>query len=258
MSIATIIPQVHAFSTSAGIIKNILAGFAPRLSGFDLVRALSKDIGGFEFDYIGEERIQAGTDITDHYSEDNIFMQDHIAVKPTIIVMRGFVAEKNFNRNELLKTILSLQSALTIVKPYVGKYAPGATQKMEHALGQTEQIIDQLGAIASTGASIAKLVGFLSKTEVQKAYDKLDGLRTSGYPFAVVTPWATFGDIPGSDHGPMMIENLIMTVPDETRGWADIVVTLKEIRVAPSLISASQDNARGSQAATTSGTAGAR
>jgi hypothetical protein len=42
----------------------------------------------------------------------------------------------------------------------------------------------------------------------------------------------------------MMIENLVMVSPEDTRGWADIIVRLKEIRVAPSLVPAIQDNSR--------------
>jgi len=255
--ITTLVPQVQAAASSANIVKNILAGLVPSASGLDAISILAKDIGGFEFDYIGEERLEAGAEITTHYTEDNMFMQDHRAVKPTVLVMRGFVAETSFKRSGLVGSILALSSALATVQPYIGRYSPGTSAKMQAAVTQTDQIVNQLSQIAGIGGSILKLVGVLNTTKVQQAYNKLDALRNSGIPFAVVTPWATFGAIPSNGHGPMMIENLVMVSPDETRGLADIIVRLVEIRTAPSLLPVTQDNARGSQIPTTNGTVGA-
>lgn len=255
--IATIIPQVQAAVSSANIVKNILAGLVPSVAGLSAVERLAKDIGGFQFDYIGEERIEAGAEITTHYSEDNLFMQDHRAIKPTVIIMRGFVAETVFNKRSIVASILSLSSALGTVQPYIGRYSPGTAAKMFDVVTQTDQIINQLAQIGSIGGSIVKLVGSFSQTRVRDAYNKLDALRQSEIPFAVVTPWATFGDNPSNGHGPMMIENLVMVSPDETRGVADIVVRLVEIRTAPSLLPTTQDNARGSQLPTINGTVAA-
>lgn len=248
----TIVPQIQGAVATAGIVKNILAGLVPSISGIDTVALLAKDIGGFEFDYIGEERLEAGVDITDHYTEDNLFMQDHRAIKPTIYIARGFAAEVVFKKNSIVGSILQLQSALAPVQPYLSKYAPGTTARMANALDQTDQIVEQLASIGNTIGSIAKLVGLFAETKVQQAYNTLDALRTQGTTFAVVTPFATFGDPKNPAHGPMMIENLTMVEPDETRGWADIVVRLKEIRVAPSLGMTTQDNARAPGASTNS------
>lgn len=255
--IGTIVPQVQAAVSSANIVKNILAGLVPSVAGLSAVEQLSKDVGGFQFDYIGEERIEAGAEITTHYSENNQFMQDHRAIKPTVIIMRGFVAETVFNRRSILNSILSLSSALGTVQPYLGQYSPGTAAKMQEAVTQTDQIINQLAQISGIGASITKLVGSFSQTRIRAAYNKLDALRLSQIPFAVVTPWATFGDNPGNGHGPMMIENLVMVSPEETRGHADIIVRLVEIRTAPSLLPTTQDNARGSQIPTINGTVAA-
>lgn len=257
MSIATIVPQAQAAIASANIVKNILAGLVPSASGLDAITLLAKDIGGFEFDYIGEERVEGGAEITTHYTEDNTFMQDHRSIKPTVIVMRGFTAETIFNRRSIVGSILSLTSALATVQPYIGKYSPGTAAKMAATVTQTDQIINQLAQISGIGGSILKLAGLNLTTRIRQAYDKLDALRNSGTPFAVVTPWATFGDLPSNGHGPMMIENLVMVSPDETRGLADIVVRLVEIRTAPSLFPTTQDNARGSQLPTTNGTVAA-
>jgi hypothetical protein len=131
---------------------------------------------------------------------------------------------------------------------------------MANAINQTDQILNQLAQISTIGGSIAKLIGFIPQTtQVQQAYNKLDALRNSGTAFAVVTPWATFGDItvPASPHGPMMIESMQLVSPEDTRSWADIIVRLVEIREAPSLVVSTLDNSRGSQLPAYNGAVGA-
>ncbi len=39
-------------------------------------------IGAFVFDYAGEVSSELHADITDHYTEDNTVVQDHIALNP--------------------------------------------------------------------------------------------------------------------------------------------------------------------------------
>lgn len=253
MSIAlvpTAIGGASAVVSSAAIIKNILAGLVPSASGLDAIAVLAKDIGGFEFDYIGEERLEAGVEITKHYTESNKFMQDHRAVQPTVIMMRGFKSEVALSKTATIPLLTALASSLAPVTPYLGRYSPGTAAKMNAAVNQTDQILNQLAQIASVGGSIAKLVGVVpGTTQIEQAYNKLDALRNSGTAFAVVTPWATFGDVtvPPSPHGPMMIEHMVLVGPEETRSWTDIVVRLVEIREAPSIVVSTLDNARGSE-----------
>lgn len=234
--IGAIIPQAQAIVSSAGIIKNILAGLVPKLSGTSLLEFLAKDIGGFEFNYIGEETLEAGADITDHYMENNTFFHDHKSVKPTIITCRGFVSELSYSKKGLLAMLSQLQTALTVVQPYQNRYAPGTAAKMSNVVSQADTIVSQLSSIANTANSVMKLVGILSKTECQKAYTKLEDLRQQDFSVAVVTPFKTFPD--------MFIENVRMVSPDDTRGWTDITVRLKEIRYTPSLSTVIQANAR--------------
>lgn len=256
--ITQIIPQVQAAASSANIVKNILAGLVPSVAGLSAIEQLARDVGGFQFDYIGEERIEAGAEITTHYSEDNLFMQDHRALKPKVYIVRGFTAEVTFNKRSLVGSILSLSSALGTVQPYIGRYSPGTSARMQAAVTQTDQIVNQLAQIGNIGASIVKLVGSFQQTRVRAAYDKLCALRDSEIPFAVVTPFTTFGDQPSNGNFPMMIENVVFVSPEETRGLCDIIVRLVEVRTVPSLFPAAQDNARASQVPTINGTVQAR
>lgn len=250
----TALGGAQAAVSSAAAIKNIIAGFTPPGSVLDVITTLAKDIGGFEFDYRGEWSLHAGADITDHYTEANDPIQDHVALKPTKLILRGFVAEVSYSKTALIPSLLALSSALTPVTPYLGQYAPGAAAKMQNAVNAADDLINQLARLSSLAGSLSKLVGALpQKTRVQQAYEKLDALRTNKTAFAVVTPWATFGDLPDNGHGPMLIENLVLTEPEETTGWQDIVVTMKEIRTVADFPVATMDNARGSQVPTVNG-----
>lgn len=265
MSLATIVPVgiggAQAAVSTAAQLANLAAGFAPTRVGLDIITKLAKDIKGFEFDYIGEERIEAKTEITDHYNASNQFMQDHCSVRPSIITMRGYVAENALNKNRILPFLTAALSALTPITPYLGTYSPGSAAAMADAVSQTEQVIQQLARVQAIYGAAQKLLQTVGKlpgapSKVQQAYNALDDMRIGGTTFAVVTPWATFGETlaNGSQpHGPMMIESLVMVAPELTRGWADIVVTLKEIRVAPSIMPAVMDNARGGGPLTANG-----
>lgn len=258
--IPTAIGGVQAAASSAGIIQNILAGLLPNMAGLDAITQLAKDIGGFEFDYIGEERLEAGAEITKHFVENNTFIQDHRGVLPTTITMRGYVSEVTSKRSSIIPTLTALSTALAPVTPYLGTYSAGAQQAMANAMTQTEQILQTLAQVQGIYNSVTKLVGGLPGTQITKvrqAYNKLDALRLAGAAFAVVTPLATFGDLPDNGHGPMLIEHMTLVSPEDTRGLADIIVRMVEIRQAPSLQATTLDNPRGSQLPAVNGTVSA-
>jgi len=50
-------------------------------------------LGGFVFDVEGATNIDLTADITDHYTEDNVAVQDHIALRPKRIRLDTYVGE---------------------------------------------------------------------------------------------------------------------------------------------------------------------
>jgi len=235
--IGAIIPQAQAAVASATIVKNMLQGLAGASLKWSGLSFLAKDIGGFEFDYIGEQRLEAGNDITDHFTEENTFMQDHCGIRPTIITCKGFVSETVFKKKSILGMLNTLQSALSTVQPYVRQYSPGTSAKMLKATSQVDTLVNQLSSAVSVGVGAAKLVGALVlPTRCEEAYTKLEELRQQQYTMAVVTPFKVFKD--------MLIDNIILLSPDQTRGWTDITVRLKEIRPVPFLTATTMDNPR--------------
>src|SRR5262245_9752879 len=82
-------------------------------------------IGGFVFDYEGDTRVSRQADITDHYAENNDFINDHMAMRPFRLTLRGLVSELVFEKPRgILGALQTIQSRLGVVPAYLGKYTP--------------------------------------------------------------------------------------------------------------------------------------
>ena len=53
----------------------------------------AKGISGFLFDVPDTESLTLSADITDHYTENNSYVNDHIVRKPTTVNLSGFIGE---------------------------------------------------------------------------------------------------------------------------------------------------------------------
>lgn len=181
-------------------------------------------IGGFVFDYEGETTFKLHAEITDHYAENNVAVQDHIAINPIRLTLRGFVSEVVFKQPAgLVGAIETIQSKLTTVPAYLGKYTPGAVATLQKALTSTQNIVN---TIDQSLARVKNIVGFfdnsaLGKTAQERAYGKLQGLMVTKQLMFVETPWGTFND--------MAIEDLMLVQDELTKTWSDISVSLKRM-----------------------------
>ena len=187
----------------------------------------TKGIGGFVFDYTGEQRATLQAQITDHYAEDNRAIEDHVAFEPVRLTIRGFVAELTYVPSQgLLGLVGGVQSKLTAIPAYLGKYTPGAVQTLQKASTQAQSTIN---SIQQAAGKINNLVGLLpgatpTGTKQAQAYAKLEALYYAAQTFSVVMPWKVYSS--------MVIEHLDPVQPEETNDWTEWTVTLKQIRLA--------------------------
>jgi len=192
----------------------------------------AKGIGGFVFDYEGETNLQIQADITDHYNEDNSAVQDHIAIHPIKMTLRGFVSELVLRQPQgLLGAIQSIQNRLTTVPAYLGKYTPSAVATIQKALTKTQNTVN---TIDQSLARVKNIVGLFDKsvqgrTAQEKAYNKLQTLMVTKQLMFVETPYGTFNN--------MAIESLVLVQDDSTKQWSDISVTLKRMNFVQILTS---------------------
>lgn len=187
-------------------------------------------IEGFLFDYEGDDSMTLESDITDHFAEDNSSVQDHIALKPYRIVLRGFISELTLpgTGQGFFGALTTLQSNIGSVSAYLGKYTPQSLQKLQ---GQASKAVSQVQSYASTASqylnqakNLASLFGLSSgaQTKQQKAFGFLASLRDQRQICNVLTPWCF---LPG-----MAIETVVFSQPKDSKTRSDISVTMKQMR----------------------------
>ena len=189
--------------------------------------AKAQGIDGWVFDYEGDSTINLASEITDHYVEDNISIQDHVALKPRRVTLRGYVGELVMHKPEGLLGALGLaQSSLTQLYAYLGDDTPQMVQQLQQAASAATAAVN---AFDQGLARAQNLVGMFSKAvppvgKQEAAYLQLEQLWASKQIVTVQTPFKYFLS--------MAIELVTFVQDPETKTMTDIAVTLKEIRQA--------------------------
>jgi hypothetical protein len=189
-------------------------------------------IDGFYFDVVDEDSITLQSDITDHYSEDNSPLQDHIAIKPEIISVKGSISELKAN----VQTITT--SASNSVRTFnpIANLCPAfsmATQTVLNTISRVEtqiknatKVSDDLYSMYSSiiGANTSK------STKQTQAFEYFYNLWQSKEIFSIITPWKSFDN--------MAIEMITITQGD-TRSVSEMVIRFKKMRFTSTLSYAS-------------------
>lgn len=88
--------------------------------------SLFPDIDYF-FSTVTSNSIDMSAEITDHYVENNFMVQDHMAIKPVVYTISGFVGEKVYRRElqytDQLERVLSKLTPIEAFLPGVSSYA---------------------------------------------------------------------------------------------------------------------------------------
>lgn len=184
-------------------------------------------IGPFAFDYQGDDSVSLENEITDHWVEDNVAVQDHIGVKPVIITLKGRTSELALSAS-ILKSISGALSAvengLSQVPAYIGTYTPGVEQTLLTAITQAQNISTQ---IQQAAARIAQIANFFpssgpQRNKQQTAFAMLGALRNARTIFTVYTPFQVFYN--------MAIMSVAATQPASTKTTSDFTVTMKQLQ----------------------------
>ena len=179
-------------------------------------------IAGFVFDQYSDESIRLENDITDHYVEDGTSVQDHIAIKPEIVTVRGYIGEyKNIvkgkksgveNATQKLVTVASYGSALS-------SFANQTISKLNYTKNGFE-LTDKLGS-ATDLFELYRNINIPS-TEQAKAFLYFEALRNSRSLFTIKTPFRYYTG--------MAIQKIEVIQEEKTRDVSDFSITFKRIR----------------------------
>ncbi len=181
-------------------------------------------IGGFIFDYLGDINLGIDADITDHFTENNDAFQDHIAIRPIELTMRGFQSELALPKPQgVVGALAAAQSALTQVNAYLGKYTPGVAQTLSGAVTQVQNTVNTINLTLAKAQNVISLFPGAppTKSKQEKAYIQLSAAMIKKQPMTIDTPYGVMAN--------MFIKRLTFVPPEDTKTWSDISVTLKQI-----------------------------
>lgn len=197
----------------------------------------AEGIGGFLFHVPNEEALQLSADITDHYTENNSYLNDHKILKPIIVTLSGFIAELIYeSKSGVQGAAQALANRLSTVESYLGDKTPGAVQQAQAAVSQAQSAIANINQQLDKAQSIVQAFAGPSQepTEQEKAYNTLRSLWQSSELLTVQTPWGFFDN--------MSILDVGFSQSGESKSITDIQVTLKELRIAETRTTNYEDN----------------
>lgn len=184
-----------------------------------------RQVEAFSFDFKGDDIVDMENDVADHWLEDNTAVQDHIGVRPTIVVLKGTIAELSASGG-LLTTIVnlltSLESPLQQLPAYLGSYTPGVTNTISKAISQAQNVAVQMQQAMARASQIANLLpGVPSANKQQAAFAQLSAYRNARILVRVFTPFQLFSN--------MAIINLKAVQNEKTKMASEFIITFKQM-----------------------------
>lgn len=223
-TLATLDPNINA--------PDVVANYSDAFNGRTVLAPQGvAQIGAFEFDYEGDDEINLKCVVPKHWLESNDAVQDHVGVEPFSVTLHGFVSELQLGGTLaalINKALSGLQSSLQSITAYTGDYTPGVVDKMAQAISQAQSIAIQIEQAAARAAQIASFfTAGPALNRQQAAYFQLSSLALARVVFTVATPHQVFDN--------MVIEELRVVQPKETKVWTDFSVRMVQLNFADDL-----------------------
>lgn len=197
----------------------------------------NKYVIGHWFSIVEEDSLNLQSQITDNYIENNTAVQDHIALSPVVITLRGYVGEvefkpptvftnyltdkiNNYTSNTLGITVSDKLGALSALLPpvdNVNQMARNAVQYVESSFNRYKRIYNQLMSLSKKGQ---KQVTESVQQYVAKNLKEMWENRTL---VEVVTPYGLYKN--------MAIQSITLTQGNTTT-QSELSVSLKQLNFA--------------------------
>jgi hypothetical protein len=218
-------------------IKSTFSGEQPLNQTFETIQdSLSKYIvrplnafgmAGFIFDVEGDTTQTLSADITDNFTESNVFIQDHISIKPIKVTLRNYVGELVYEPNQSDNQFLEeLTEKLTVLNNVLPQLSDSALQ-LKNSLDTNNLNFKNMSALATTqGSNLWGLVKNISPaaTRQEQVYRFFKALWQQKVLFSVQTPYEYLTN--------MAIETITVKQGSESKFISDFSITLKQIRFA--------------------------
>lgn len=195
-------------------------------------------IGGFLFDIPGEAATHLTSEITDHYAEDNHALQDHIAIRPEKITLKGYVGELVYNTEGQSLTIpQQLTQKLTTLTAYLPLLSASAQQVQQTIQEPTKSSLSLSDAANIFGAVKNFFTAGANGSKQSAAYQYFKACWQQGILMGIQTPWEFMTS--------MAIESIVAIQDEVTQFVTDFSITFKQVRIAKTLTTAFSSNAPG-------------
>ena len=184
-------------------------------------------LAGFLLDLVEEDGSELESDITDNYTEGNIAIQDHIALRPEVVTVSGQTAELVKSVPYTAETV-QVEDPLPLIPGQGPEFSPGVEEYHEQfAKTQAQQKASVVSSQSLYGFYLDHLPQPPAQTKQSLVYGYFYQLWLGRQLFSVETPWGFFTN--------MAIQSLAAKQGSTTRMVSDFRVTFKKIRVAKSL-----------------------
>lgn len=185
-------------------------------------------IAGFVFDIADDDTVELDADITDHYVENGTAIQDHIALRPERVTVRGLVGEYRHIVEGKQTKLEKATQKLTTLASYLPPLSQAATAIYKGLQGKNENSsLSMLGSLnnpVNTAMDLYKAYRNINlpQTEQQKAFIYFEALRNSRALFTIQTPFRYYTD--------MAIESIRVTQSGFSRDQSDFEISFKKMR----------------------------
>lgn len=184
-------------------------------------------LGGFVFDIEGEAHAKLQAEITDHFTEDNKAVQDHIARKPKTIILRGYVGELTYKPqgSGVGGIIQQVTQKLTQVGAFLPTLTTAATQAQSIITNGKVGFNEALSDSANIYGLVQNIIGSTGDMKnQQQAYLYFAACWEQGVLMGIQTPWEFLTN--------MAIESVVAIQDEKTKTMTDFSVTYKQMRFA--------------------------
>ena len=207
--------------------ENALSVLRDDVKKFVVSPANQFGLGGFVFDIEGETEQRQESEVTDHFVEDNSVVQDHVAVRPKEVTLRGFVAELSFTQQpNPLTGLQQVVQKLTVLEEYLPPLTQAASfvqnNIIQNEFGGFEETLDE-------ALNLWQLIKNLNPTasRQQQAYLYFSSLQKQRLLVSVQTPYEFLTN--------MVVTQVMARQSEDSDQISDFSITLKQIRLASTI-----------------------
>lgn len=204
--------------------------------GEAIVNVLSNTgIAGFKFNIPQREQIKFQSEVTDHYTDINSPIQDHIAQRPITITLTGLQGEYFYSVNQISDALAKVIPTLSLVKQFLPLLPASAKQsllkKYQSITGKEttpEALQTSIDANEFNQIDLFSLYQKIYKltSSQTRAYLFLKALWKSKARFSVETTFEKFDNMVIVDLSP---------IREDSADMAEFSITFKQIKFAETL-----------------------